>query len=126
MGEDFTDTNGEIIKNNKLTLDSLPSFSYAFCSDTKYFEEISDIIKGVDLLYHESTFTDEHVDRAKKTYHSTASQAAQIALKSEAKRLIIGHFSNRYADLNVLLSEAKSVFKNTKLAIQGTEFEVGN
>ena len=126
IGEDYESKEGELIKNSKLTIDSLPSFSYAFCSDTKYFEEIIPIIRGVDLLYHEATFMEEHKDRAKKTLHSTAKQAAEIALKSEAKRLIIGHFSNRYADLNVLLTEAKSVFKNTQLADQGTEFKVEN
>ena len=124
MGEDYTTTNGEIIKNNKLTMDSLPSLSYAFCSDTKYLEEIIPLINGVDLLYHEATFTEEHADRAKKTLHSTAKQAAEIALKSEAKKLIIGHFSNRYPDLNILLDEAKSVFEKTELAIQGYEFEL--
>ena len=124
LGEDYVSESGEIIKNNKLTMDSLPSFTYAFCSDTKYLEKNTPIIKGVNLLYHEATFTEEHADRAKKTLHSTAKQAAQIALKSEAKKLIIGHFSNRYPDLNVLLNEAKLVFKNTELAIQGKEFEV--
>ncbi|MBL4670472.1 MAG: ribonuclease Z [Flavobacteriales bacterium] len=124
IGDDYVLETGEIIENSRLTMDALPSFSYAFCSDTKYYEPISDIIKGVDLLYHEATFIEEHIDRAKKTYHSTAKQAAQIAFKSEAKRLIIGHFSNRYPDLNVLLSESKTVFKNTELAIQGEVFKV--
>jgi ribonuclease Z len=100
--------------------------SYAFCSDTKYYEPISDIIKGVDLLYHEATFIDEHADRAKKTLHSTAKQAGEIAVLSGAKRLIIGHFSNRYPDLNVLLKESRSVFKNTDLATQGNTFNVDN
>ncbi len=126
IGEDYTSLEGETVKNTKLTMDSLPSFSYAFCSDTKYFEKIVPIINGVDLLYHEATFIEEHADRAKKTLHSTAKQAAEIALKSKAKKLIIGHFSNRYPDLNVLLNEAKSVFKNTELAVQGNEFEVSN
>jgi ribonuclease Z len=126
LGENFTSKEDGLIKNSKLTMDPLPSFSYAFCSDTKYSEEIVPIINGVDLLYHEATFTEEHADRAKKTLHSTAKQAAEIALKSEAKKLIIGHFSNRYPDLNVLLNESKLIFSNTELADQGTEFEVGN
>jgi len=126
LGEDYNGPDGEMIKNSKLTMGYLPSFSYAFCSDTKYFEEIIPIIKGVDLLYHEATFADEHAERANKTKHSTAKQAAQIAKKSEAKKLIIGHFSNRYPDLNLLLDEAKSVFENTELATQGNEFEVSN
>ncbi|MBL4593420.1 MAG: ribonuclease Z [Flavobacteriales bacterium] len=126
IGEDYTSSDGVFIKNSKLTMDPLPSFSYAFCSDTKYLEEIATVINGVDLLYHEATFAEEHADRAKKTLHSTAKQAAKIALISNAKKLIIGHFSNRYPDLNVLLNEAKSVFINTELAVQGNEFEVSN
>ena len=124
LGEDYTDEEGKIVKNNVLTYDSLPSFSYAFCSDTKYEEQIIDVIKGVTLLYHEATFSDEHSDRAIKTFHSTAKQAALIAHKSNAKSLIIGHFSNRYPDLNVLLEEAKEIFKNTELATQGNEFKI--
>jgi ribonuclease Z len=124
MGEDFRNSEGEIIKNSQLTFDPLPSYSYAFCSDTKYLQEICTVIKEVDLLYHEATFAEEHNDRAKKTFHSTAKQAAKIAKYSGAKKLIIGHFSNRYPDLNILLMEAKSVFKNTELAVQGNEFEV--
>jgi ribonuclease Z len=126
VGEDYVLENGETIKNSLLTMDSLPSLSYAFCSDTKFYEPIAAIIKGVDLLYHEATFIDEHADRAKKTYHSTAKQAAEMAKLSGAKSLIIGHFSNRYPDLNVLLKESRSVFKNTDLAIQGKEFNVDN
>jgi ribonuclease Z len=124
LGEDYSDSEGKIIKNELVTHPSLPSFSYAFCSDTKYEEKIIDVIRDVSLLYHEATFTEEHADRAKKTFHSTAKQAAQIALKSNANKLIIGHFSNRYPDLNVLLTEAKSVFKNTEIATQDYEFEI--
>lgn len=124
IGEDYITETGETIKNSKLTLDPLPSFAYAFCSDTKFYEPISDVIRGVDLLYHEATFIDEHADRAKKTFHSTAKQAGEMAKISKAKLLIIGHFSNRYPDLNVLLKEARSVFEKTELANQGEEFFV--
>ena len=123
-GADFIVENGKTILNKQLTYDSSPSFSYAFCSDTMYNEEIIPIIKGVDLLYHESTFIEEHSDKAKRTYHSTAKQAATIALKSKAKHLIIGHFSNRYADLDILLDEARTVFKKTELALEGCQFKI--
>ncbi len=123
-GEDFVTADGETVKNSLLTSDPLPSFSYAFCSDTAFNEKIIKEIEGVDLLYHEATFSDEHSERAKKTMHSTAKQAALIATKSNAKRLIIGHFSNRYPDLNLLLDEAKTVFENTELADQGKEFKI--
>jgi len=123
-GADFEKESGEIIKNSLLTFDPLPSFSYAFCSDTSYQEEIIDTIKGVNLLYHEATFTKEHLERAVKTKHSTAQQAAKIALKSNVNQLIIGHFSNRYTNLDVLLDEAKLVFENTHLAEDGKVFDV--
>lgn len=126
LGEDFVSEDKEIVKNELLTHQSLPSFSYAYCSDTAYEEKIIPIIKDVDLLYHEATFLEEHADRAKKTLHSTAAQAALVAKKSNAKRLIIGHFSNRYPDLNLLLNESKSVFEKTEIAEQGKVFEVGN
>lgn len=125
-GEDCVFEDGSIVKNDQLTLSPLPNFSYAFCSDTSYREEIIPIIKGVDLLYHEATFMEEHKDRAVKTKHSTAKDAATIAKKAGAKHLIIGHFSNRYPDLNLLLHEAKTVFENTQIAEQGKIFEVGN
>jgi len=124
IGEDYVLESGETIRNSRLTLDPLPSLSYAFCSDTKFYEPIAAIIKDVDLLYHEATFIDEHVARAKKTFHSTAKQAGEMARLSNAKRLIIGHFSNRYPDLNVLLKEARSVFEKTDLATQGHTFDV--
>lgn len=123
-GADYTKENGDIIKNELLTSHPLPSFSYAFCSDTRFSEKIIPQIKGVNLLYHEATFTDEHLDRAKKTYHSTAKQAALIALKAKVNQLIIGHFSNRYLVLDELLNEAKSVFENTELAEENILFDV--
>jgi ribonuclease Z len=123
-GSDFINKEGETIKNNRLTHNPSPSFSYAFCSDTSYSEEIIDTIEGVDLLYHEATFTEEHNKRAKATQHSTAKQAATIALKANAKQLIIGHFSNRYQNLTELLNEGKSIFENTELAEDDQIFNV--
>lgn len=123
-GNDFVQENGETIKNKLLTGDSPASFSYAFCSDTRYDESILPQIKEVNLLYHEATFTEEHAARANKTYHSTAKQAATIALKANANQLIIGHFSNRYTVLDELLDEAKLVFENTNLAEEDMIFDV--
>jgi ribonuclease Z len=114
----------KVIKNEVLTLKPAKSRSYAFCSDTKYNESIIPQITNIDLLYHEATFMQGEEKRAKETYHSTACEAAQIALKSNAKLLIIGHFSNRYLKLDGLLSEAKTIFKNTELALENLEFEI--
>ncbi|MFT6055184.1 MAG: ribonuclease Z [Roseivirga sp.] len=122
-GEDILDKDGNILFNNlDLTSPAKRTYQYAFCSDTKYDESIIPLIKGVDLLYHESTFTEEHKDRAALTYHSTAKQAATIALKAEVGKLILGHFSIRYMDLEPLRTEARMIFENSDLAIEGEDF----
>ena len=109
---------------NQLTTNPPASRSYAFCSDTKFFEELAIDIKDVSLLYHESTFLDDKKDRAKETFHSTANQAAQMAILSNAQKLVLGHFSARYGNLDEFLNEAKPLFPNTELAIEGTVFIV--
>ncbi|MDO4763394.1 MAG: ribonuclease Z [Flavobacteriaceae bacterium] len=114
-GKDFTLSDGYLIKNEALTKSPEPSLSYAFCSDTRYQESIIPIIKGVDLLYHEATFLHDLKDMANYTGHSTALEAAMIAQKAEVKKLILGHFSNRYSDYSVLKKEAQKVFSNTFL-----------
>lgn len=114
-GFDFVRENNEIIPNEILTLHAAKPKSYAFCSDTRYNENVIPIIKEVDLLYHEATFLDELHPLAIKTGHSTAKEAALIAHKAQVKKLIIGHFSNRYPDPSVLVEEARSIFSETYL-----------
>lgn len=123
-GENYEDDFGNIIKNEELTIPSLPPHSYAFCSDTIYDETIATEVRGVDLLYHESTFLHEMADRARTTFHTTSLQAAQFAKKAEVKKLLIGHFSARYKNLFPLLEEARTVFENTELAIEGLSFSL--
>lgn len=98
--------------------------SYAYCSDTAYSPEVLPHLQGVDLLYHEATFTDEHRIKSVQTGHSTGRDAASIALRSKAGRLLLGHFSARYRDLGPLLDEAREVFANTFLAEEGTAWHV--
>ena len=121
-GKDYTDEKGNVIPNPELTLDPREPRSYAFCSDTIYDERVVKHIAGVDLLYHESTFLSDMEDRAKETFHTTAAQAARIAKMAGVKKLLIGHFSARYKVLYPLLDEAKTVFENTALAIEGDRF----
>lgn len=121
-GRDFTLKNGTVLENTLLTLDPSPTKSYAFCSDTSYFPEITPQIKQVTGLYHEATFLKDKEDLATKTKHSTAEQAAEIAQKAEVKTLIIGHFSGRYKNKELFLKEAKNVFENTLLAEEGKTF----
>jgi ribonuclease Z len=124
-GEDVINENGEVkFLNQEVTLPPARSLSYAYCSDTRFNKAIIPIIKEADLLYHESTFQSDMEERADSTYHSTANQAAQIAKEGMVKRLIIGHFSTRYKYLDEMLNEAKSVFENTELAIEGNSYEV--
>lgn len=101
------------------TLPPRPSRSYAYCSDTRYNEDIIPIIKNIDLLYHESTFADDMEDRAALTHHSTASQAATIAKKAEVKKLLLGHYSTRYKDPAPLLDEARKIFEEAYLTHEG-------
>ena len=112
-GKDFILKDGYILKNEILTLPPEASVSYAFCSDTQYSESIVPIIQGVDLLYHEATFLDEMKDLARYTGHSTALEAAKIAQKAKVKKLILGHFSNRYSDYTEFEREARTIFENT-------------
>jgi len=123
-GNDFTSPEGKTIKNKVFTYPVEPLRSYAFCSDTIYDESLVNRIKKVSLLYHEATFMQNMEKRAKETFHSTTIQAASIAKKAQVNKLLIGHFSARYKDLNPLLEESKSVFEETELAEEGRTFEI--
>ena len=124
IGRDYTLLNGNIIKNEVLTLAPSKPKSYAFCSDTAYFPEILPIIKKVNCLYHETTFLKDKEDLAKTTKHSTAEQAGSIAKQAHVEQLMIGHFSSRYKNKDIFLQEAKAIFPNTILAEEGKTFEI--
>ena len=98
--------------------------SYAYCSDTLCLKNIIPQIKGVDLLFHEATFAQCDAARAKETFHTTAMQAAELAREAEAKQLVIGHFSARYEDENILLEEAKTIYPNTLLAKENLKITI--
>jgi len=123
-GSDLTAADGHIIPNAELTFYSSEPRSYAYCSDTMYSEKLIGMIKNVDLLYHEATFASTDESLAKQTGHSTSVQAATIALKSCAKKLIIGHFSSRYKKVSFLEDEARAIFENTIAVEDGQVFEV--
>lgn len=122
-GKDITLDNGEVIPNARLTSAPPKPKSYAFCSDTSYNTAIVPLIKNIDILYHESTFLDQHQHLAEKTQHTTAKQAAEIAKQANVKTLILGHYSTRYSHLESFITEAQEVFKNTVLAEDGKTFE---
>ncbi len=124
-GRDVLEDDGNVLyKNEDFTLPPRYSSSYAYCSDTCYYEKIAKQIQGIDLLYHEATFMEEEQDKAKETMHSTARQAGQIAKAAGVHQLLIGHFSARYRDLDPLLKEAQSLFPSTELATEGKIIEL--
>ena len=123
-GAGFITEDGKTIPNEHLTLKPVKPRSYAFCTDTVYMEEISEIVKDVDLLYHEATYGNDENSRAKETFHSTAEEASKIALAANVGKLIIGHFSSRYKDINPLLEEARKVFPNTEAVEDGSIFQI--
>ena len=118
-GADFVTPEGDVIPNSRLTKEPDSSRSYAYCSDTAPCPGNAELLKGVDLLYHEATFADSEKERAAQTFHSTARQAAQIASDAEVKRLLIGHYSSRYDNPDTLLAEARELFPATSAAKEG-------
>ena len=112
-GEDFVTSEGEIVPNERLTTSPVPPKRYAYCSDTVFDRDIISLIKGVDCLYHEATFAESEIIRARKTMHSTGVQAATIAKEAGVKKLIIGHYSARYSSKEVILEEAQAIFPHT-------------
>ncbi|MDB5010295.1 MAG: ribonuclease [Mucilaginibacter sp.] len=123
-GKDYTAPDGKVYNNSLLTIDSDQPKTYSYCSDTLYNEMYFDQISNTTLLYHEATFLHNMLDRAKETHHTTALQAAEIAVKTNSQKLLIGHFSARYKKLDELLEEAQSVFPETELAIEGKTFVI--
>lgn len=121
-GEDYLKPDGTIIPNQDLTFPSDRTRSYAFCTDTVPRRQIIPIIREVDLLYHEATFSHDLKDLALKTYHTTSKQAAELAAEGQVKKLIIGHFSSRYKSVVPLVEEARTVFPNTFAANDGERF----
>lgn len=123
-GEDYITKKGERILNEWVTIPNTAAKSYAFAGDTIYNESIADKVKNVSLLYHEATFLKDQQERAAARFHCTTTQAAKIAELSNAKNLLIGHFSSKYEELGAFLSEAAAVFPNTQLALEGTTYFV--
>lgn len=123
-GLDAEDENGNIIKNELLTENPPPPRKYVYFSDTAPLSQLSDVTMNANMLYHETTFLSEHKQLAEITQHSTTLDASYIAKKMNAQKLIIGHYSSRYENIQPLLAEAQTVFENTELAIEGKRFSI--
>lgn len=123
-GLDWISPDGEVIANDRLTTPPDPVRSYAYCSDTRYMPSLGEALKGVSVLYHEATYCEDMLDKAKKYLHSTAREAALTAKVAEAGKLLLGHYSQRYSDEKPLLDEAKAVFENTFLTDEQKTFNI--
>jgi ribonuclease Z len=124
QGQDVLNADGEPVKNTEVTIDPLPSRSYAYCSDTLYTPQIIEFVKGVDVLYHESTFLEDKAERAAKTFHTTARQAAEVARTAGVGQLLLGHFSARYPDLKEFIAQASPIFEHCELATDGKKVKI--
>ena len=123
-GKDIVNAIGEVIKNETITLEGPRAMTYAFCADTRYDESIIPFIKNADLIYHEATYLDDQLEKAVHRFHSTSSQAATIAEKSGAKKLLLGHFSSKYDNLQFFETEARTIFPNTEVSKEGVSYIV--
>jgi ribonuclease Z len=124
QGNDHITEEGAIIPNSALTLPAIKLRSYAYISDTAYMKNIAEKLRGVDLMFHEATFLERDSNLAKETFHSTAKQAAMVAKEAIAGKLLIGHFSTRYKDVNLFVKEAHTIFGDTFAVNDGDRFVV--
>jgi ribonuclease Z len=123
-GDDYEDKNGNIIKNEWVTIANTPVKSYAYSADTIFDEQLIEKVKNVTALYHETTYLKDLHERATSRYHSTTEQAAMIASKANAGKLLIGHFSSKYEALEKFLEETIAIFPNTELALEGVCYKI--
>lgn len=123
-GLDYITPKGKLILNTDVTANPGRGKKYAFCADTKYDESIIPHIYGADMIYHETTYLDNMRDKAEERFHSTTKQAGMIARKAMVRKLLIGHFSSKYPTLEQFVQEAKEVFGETELAIEGVTYNI--
>lgn len=123
-GADWTTDDGKTVPNHRLVTPAEPPRSYAYCSDTRYIPTLHQLLQNVDLLYHESTYANDQLENVRKYFHSTAEQAAMVARDAHAGQLLLGHYSARYEDEQMLLEEARAVFPESYLSDEGMVFEV--
>ena len=123
-GADGVTPDGEAVPNCRLTVPADPPRAYAYCSDTRYIPTLHEQLQGVTTLYHESTYGEDNLPLAEKYYHSTARQAAMVAREAGVSQLLLGHYSSRYDDEEILLQEARKEFPNSRLAEELAVFDV--
>ena len=124
QGENYTRKDGTLVQNEWVTEPGTSGKRYAFCADTKYEEALIPHVEGFDMIYHETTYLDNLRERAESRFHSTTKQAAELAKKAGVKKLLIGHFSSKYDTLEEFQIEAREVFPETELALEGVVYTV--
>lgn len=123
-GAGWTTPDGGFVPHERLTVPADAPLSYAYSSDTRYLPHLHELIKGVSTLYHESTYAEDNIEKARIYHHSTAAQAAMVARDANVGKLLLGHYSSRYRDESVLLDEAKAIFPNSYLTNEKLVFDV--
>ena len=123
-GNDFVQDDGQIVKNNLVTVEGPQPKKYAYCADTRYTESFIETIREADAIYHECTYLDADKDKAISRFHSTAAHAAQLASIANVKQLLLGHFSSKYKDLEPFKQEAMQVFPNSQIAMEGVTYDI--
>ncbi len=123
-GEDYVAEDGTVISGKLLTEDGPPPWRYAYCADTRYTESYLESVRGVDALYHESTYLESDAEKAALRYHSTARQAATLAQRAGVRKLLLGHYSSRYDDVNPFVEEAVGVFAEVAATVEGETYEI--
>ena len=123
-GAGWTTPDGDFVPHERLTVPADAPLSYAYCWDTRYLPHLHELIKGVSTLYHESTYAEDNIEKARIYHHSTAAQAAMVARDANVGKMLLGHYSSRYRDESVLLDEAKAIFPNSYLTNEKLVFDV--
>jgi ribonuclease Z len=123
-GLDYTTKDDTLIKNEEVTIETPKGKTYIFCADTKYDESLVPILRNADMIYHETTYLDNLREKAEERFHATSKQAAMMAKKAKVKKLLIGHFSSKYSELDEFEEEAREIFKNTEIAFEGVSYKV--
>ena len=123
-GCDLRLASGEVLPNAALTYRPYAARSYAYLSDTNFSARAAKLCAGVDLMYHEATYAAAEQRAARDRGHATTLDAAKAALLAGAKRLIIGHYSSRYKDEQLLVDEARTRFPETCAAVECKTFQI--
>lgn len=124
QGEDYERQDGKVIKNEWVTIEGPAPRTYAYCADSIFTDSFLEHIRGVDMLYHESTYLEKDIEKATARFHTTAKQAAELAKRAGVKQLLLGHYSSKYREIEPFKEEAETIFPNVQTSIEGITYDV--